>query len=530
MTTTPPSGSVVDPRRGVLSSLREARAAASAWEVETARLVVAWVGEHAVADAGAEARERVIGPDEPVEGAVLAGLEAPMRLAGPGAPWVADLEFCELAATLWMSPDAARGYVGEIAELAFRLPRLWERVVCGQVRLWRAREVARSTRVLSAEGAAWVDAQLAPVIGSCSGAQVRRAVAAALDRFDPEAAEARRREADEGRHFDIVLDEPGGPEVVGAGGTVEVDGVLDLADALDLDAAVSATAAQLRAFGSAESLDARRARAVGEIARRELMLAIPPVERAAGDQDSAEPPPTQPSTDPGRRIELILHLSADALDPSCDGRPGSGVVGRCENTRSPVSAEQIRSWCATPGTRVLVRPVVDLSGHYPTESYEIAGRLRHQVTTRDPQCVFPSCTRRARACDLDHIVPFEQGGPTCGCNLAPLCRRHHRAKTHGAWSYVMITPGTYLWTSPSGELVLVDGRGTFPVPSPGAAPGHPPRHAPSPSPHPCGHAAHRDRPGPPERPTPDQPRRSRAPAPTPPKNRPDDPGLDPPPF
>ena len=55
---------------------------------------------------------------------------------------------------------------------------------------------------------------------------------------------------------------------------------------------------------------------------------------------------------------------------------------------------------------------------------------------RDPVCVFPGCPRAAERCDADHIqpyVPMDQGGPpgqTSLINLAPLCRRHHRAKTH----------------------------------------------------------------------------------------------------
>ncbi|HIZ34849.1 MAG TPA: hypothetical protein H9815_03645 [Candidatus Ruania gallistercoris] len=69
-------------------------------------------------------------------------------------------------------------------------------------------------------------------------------------------------------------------------------------------------------------------------------------------------------------------------------------------------------------------------------------------------------------------MPFDEGGPTCGCNLAPLCRRHHRAKTHAGWSYVMVTPGTYLWSAPAGERYLVDGRGTFRVPSVGEVCAH----------------------------------------------------------
>ena len=49
-------------------------------------------------------------------------------------------------------------------------------------------------------------------------------------------------------------------------------GTLDVADALDLDAAVSAGAQSLKALGSTESLDVRRAQAVGALARRQLSL------------------------------------------------------------------------------------------------------------------------------------------------------------------------------------------------------------------------------------------------------------------
>jgi hypothetical protein len=52
---------------------------------------------------------------------------------------------------------------------------------------------------------------------------------------------------------------------------------------------------------------------------------------------------------------------------------------------------------------------------------------------------------------------------SCSCNLAPLCRRHHRAKTHGRWSYTALERGTYVWTSPHGYQYLRDHRGTLDV-------------------------------------------------------------------
>ncbi len=62
----------------------------------------------------------------------------------------------------------------------------------------------------------------------------------------------------------------------------------------------------------------------------------------------------------------------------------------------------------------------------------------------------------ARACDLDHVVPFrpvDEGGPpgqTAPANLACLCRRHHRAKTTGGWAYRRDADG-WEWRSPLGR-------------------------------------------------------------------------------
>ena len=57
---------------------------------------------------------------------------------------------------------------------------------------------------------------------------------------------------------------------------------------------------------------------------------------------------------------------------------------------------------------------------------------------------------------------MDDGGPpgqTRPDNLAPLCRRHHRAKTHFGWSYVRNRDGTYTWTGPRGHRYTVDARG-----------------------------------------------------------------------
>ena len=107
---------------------------------------------------------------------------------------------------------------------------------------------------------------------------------------------------------------------------------------------------------------------------------------------------------------------------------------------------------------------------------KVPDRLAEQTKTRDDTCVFPWCTRTARRCDNEHCIPYADGGTTCSCNIAPLCRRHHRIKTHSAWTYTTLEPGTFLWTSPHGYQLLRDHEGTIDVtphrPLPPADPPH----------------------------------------------------------
>ena len=107
-----------------------------------------------------------------------------------------------------------------------------------------------------------------------------------------------------------------------------------------------------------------------------------------------------------------------------------------------------------------VHPVIDLNAHEKTDAHQPTAGMSIRTELRLPICVFPWCTRPARRCDKDHRVPYDDGGATCDCNLAPLCRRHHRLKTHRGFSYTLIEPGTWLWRTPHGLQLIRDRDGT----------------------------------------------------------------------
>ncbi|WP_244931259.1 HNH endonuclease signature motif containing protein [Nocardioides sp. W7] len=369
----------------------------------------------------------------------MPGHEQEMAIAGPGAPLVAEFSVLEFAAALGLSTDAGRIYLGDAVELAHRLPRIYARTQALDLPVWKARRIAKATNDLPMEGAAYVDAHLHAVAHKISIAQLDRTVEEARVTYDPGEAKARWEAAFEKRHFDIDSQQ------VSFDGTVDVHGTLDLADALDLEDAVARRARELGQLGLDVPVDIRRSIAVGDLARRQLSLEL----NAEDDRLNSER--KRP-----RQVLLHVHVSEAALA----GAGSELHLARVEETRSFVTAEQVKTWCANPDTQVVIKPVIDLDGHVHADAYETPDRLRERQVLLQHSCVFPWCRKPARRCDCDHIDPAARGGPTCDCNISPLCRRHHRAKTHTRWRYDKLDDTTFVWRSPNGLLFRRDHTGT----------------------------------------------------------------------
>jgi Domain of unknown function (DUF222) len=63
-------------------------------------------------------------------------------------------------------------------------------------------------------------------------------------------------------------------------------------------------------------------------------------------------------------------------------------------------------------------------GHPHAETgYHPSRKLAHLIRARSATCTAPGCRRPAARCDLDHTIPWDQGGRTCECWLAPRCKR-----------------------------------------------------------------------------------------------------------
>jgi hypothetical protein len=82
---------------------------------------------------------------------------------------------------------------------------------------------------------------------------------------------------------------------------------------------------------------------------------------------------------------------------------------------------------------------------------------KRRVRTRYRTCVFPGCRMPATDCDIDHTVAYQDGGPTTDCNLAPLCRYHHRAKHQAPRKPLRLPSGDHQVTSPLGHIYTTSG-------------------------------------------------------------------------
>ena len=417
-------------------------------EVHKLRLAYQW----AVAHPSLDACETPRGPSLP------SVLTTPETLGGSGTPPVAAFTAEPLAVALGCSPASASTLLADALDLHHRLPLLWDQTRAQLVPAWKARRVASRTRHLSAEAARWVDRQVAGRVSSLGLPALDRLVAEAAARCDVD--DLAERSATARANWDVVLVHPDPHHYTG---TSELRATGDTLDLTRFHDVVCAEAEALGALGDTDDLGVRKAKALGVIADAQARLDLTSLEAIC---DSVRHQQAREAALGRRDAKVRLYLHASLADVVAGD---SRATGRAE-ALGPVTLDLIRDWAGR--SRVTVQPVIHVAAddRWSVDRHDPPPRMADEVRLRDESCDFPWCGRSARQCDLDHQEPFEDpgdGGPpgqTSPSTLARLCRRHHRAKTAGAWSYERVGPGTYLWSGPAGTTALVTSRGTVAIP------------------------------------------------------------------
>jgi hypothetical protein len=146
--------------------------------------------------------------------------------------------------------------------------------------------------------------------------------------------------------------------------------------------------------------------------------------------------------------------------------PGPGAEEPGSSRLPPAAAGEWEDWdgpgeqglyvCLPAGPAALKTPLIPVTrgpcDHARAETgYHPSRKLQHLIRARSAACTAPGCRRTAARCDLDHTVPWDQGGLTCECGLAPLRRQDHRCKQAEGWRLTQPEPGLMVWRTPSGR-------------------------------------------------------------------------------
>jgi hypothetical protein len=329
----------------------------------------------------------------------------------------------EVGAALRISQAAAAGRVRYARAMRERLPTVAEVFKAGDID-YRAFQtiVFRTDLIDDAEVLAAVDAQLAvnvvrwpSLTQGRLGAQVDRVVA----RADADAVRRRqKRQTDR----DIWIGDVGD-------GLSEIQGHLLSPDAHALATRLDALAATVCAHDP-RSREQRRADALGALAAGADRLGC----RCGRDDCAAG---KRPAAGP-----VVIHVIAEqaALDGS-GTTPGSEV-----GADGLISPELL----AELGKSAKLVPLIHPADAPPEDGYVPSKALADFVRCRDLTCRWPGCDAPAIGCDIDHTIPYSQGGATHASNLKCYCRTHHLIKTFFDWTEQQLPDGTLILTSPAG--------------------------------------------------------------------------------
>jgi Domain of unknown function (DUF222) len=185
----------------------------------------------------------------------------------------------------------------------------------------------------------------------------------------------------------------------------------------------------------------------------------PPPGPASGGRSRGPAPGPDPPPGPARPTATDTHSAGPGPGPPPGTAGTAGTAGpapTCGPAPCPDPPPGLAPRDYLASLRIRIAPIA--RGHCDHARAEAGYRpsraLQHLVKVRNARCTAPGCGRPAARCDLDHTVAWEHGGLTCECDLAPLCRHHHRCKQSQGWKLEQPSPGVLRWRTPAGRSYI----------------------------------------------------------------------------
>lgn len=344
--------------------------------------------------------------------------------------WVTDTFVAvaaEVAAALNVTEALAASFVRYARAMRDRLPQCGALLVAGNIDYWMFQSVVfRTDLITDPDVLARVDTVLAAKVARWSSLSQGR-LAGYVDKIvalaDRDAVrQIRRSQASR----EVVITDTGH-------GVSELYGRLLTPDARILDARLDALVATVCELDP-RTRQQRRADALGALAAGADRLDCGCARREC-------PAAGKPSAKP-----VVIHVIAEqaSLDGSSQ-TPGS-LIGDDALIPAELLAELART--------ARLQPLRSPTEYAPERGYVPSRALADFVRCRDLTCRFPGCDKPAIDCDLDHTVPYADGGFTHASNLKALCRQHHLVKTFLRWTDQQLPDGTVIWRAPSGHTYV----------------------------------------------------------------------------
>jgi hypothetical protein len=294
----------------------------------------------------------------------------------------------EVAGALRISQGLAASQLRYARALRERLPAIAEIFKAGEIDFRAFQTIVYRTDLITDDDVlAAVDAELAVMVPrwpSMSRGRLSAQVDKVVARADADAVRRRtERQADREVWIGVADD-----------GVAEIHGSLLAPDAHAVDKRLDALAATVCEHDP-RTRDQRRADALGALAagaeRLGCRCARP--DCAAGARPAAAP--------------VVIHVIAD--DAALTGTGLASEVGADGLIGPELVAELAKSAKLVP----LIHP----ADAPPEPRYTPSAALADFVRCRDLTCRWPGCDQQAINCDVDHTIPYAQGGPTHAGNL-----------------------------------------------------------------------------------------------------------------
>ena len=143
---------------------------------------------------------------------------------------------------------------------------------------------------------------------------------------------------------------------------------------------------------------------------------------------------------------VVLHIVAEQSTVDGTSEKPAYLAGSDELIPAELVAELAK--------QAKVRPLFDAASAEPEPGYVPSAKLAEFVRFRDLTCRAPGCDVPAVYCDVDHTIPWSEGGLTHASNLKCYCRKHHLCKTFGGWRDKQLPDGTVIFTLPDGQTYV----------------------------------------------------------------------------